>query len=85
MNIPTRNVNEMAKQNLDVRLPGDQLPAISNLEDIISGWDVSAAREAAWDNAEHLWNLPQYLATSLTGTIDGFAAVISKTLLVPIP
>src|SRR5581483_135777 len=47
-----------AKQTLQVRLPGDPLPAVSHLEDLIAAWDVSAARETAWKNAEHLWNLP---------------------------
>jgi hypothetical protein len=36
-------------------------------------------------DAEHLWNLPQLLAAGLMETIDGFTAVISKGLLVPVP
>jgi hypothetical protein len=76
---------DQAKQTLDVRLPGDPLPAVSHLEDLIAAWDVSAARETAWKNAEHLWNLPRLLAPGLTETIDGFTAVISKALLVPVP
>jgi hypothetical protein len=74
-----------AKQTLNARLPGDSLPAVSNLENIIAAWDVNAAREKAWENAEHLWNLPAPLAASLMDTIDGFTAVISKALLVPVP
>ena len=74
-----------AKQTLDVRLPGDPLPVISELENLIAGWDVSAARETAWKNAEHLWNLPALLAAGLMDTIDGFTTVISKALLVPVP
>jgi hypothetical protein len=76
---------DQAKQTLNVRLPGDPLPAVSHLEDLIAAWDVSAAREKAWQNAESLWNLPPLLRAGLTDTIDGFTAVISKALLVPVP
>ena len=76
---------DQAKQALDVRLPGDPLPAVSHLEDLIAGWDVSAARENAWKNAEHLWNLSPVFAGGLMDTIDGFTSVISKAVLVPLP
>jgi len=76
---------DQAKQTLDVRLLGDPLPAVSRLEDQIAAWDVSAARETAWKNAEHLWYLPALLAGGLMDTIDGFTTVISKALLVPVP
>jgi hypothetical protein len=76
---------EEAKQSLSVRLPGDELPDVSHLEDLTAGWDICAAREAAWQNAEHLWNLPKFLAGGLIDTIDGFTTVIGKTLLVPLP
>lgn len=76
---------EQAKQTLHVRLPGDPLPGVSHLEDVIAAWDVSAAREHAWVNAEQLWELPPLLAGGLMDTIDGFTAVISKTLLVAVP
>jgi hypothetical protein len=74
-----------AKQTLNVRLPGGPLPAVSHLENVIAAWDVSAARESAWNNAGQLWNLLPFLATGLLDTIDGFTAVISKALLVPVP
>jgi hypothetical protein len=76
---------EQAKQTLNVRLPGDSLPPVSHLEDLIAAWNVCAARENAWRNAEHLWNLPAMLASGLIGTIDGFSTVIGKALPVPIP
>jgi hypothetical protein len=40
---------------------GDPLPVASHLEDTLGAWSVSAAREAAWQNAgilEHLGNCP---------------------------
>ena len=76
---------DQAKQTLNVRLPGDPLPLVSQLEDLIASWDVGAARETAWKNAEHGWYLPALLAAGLMDTIDGFTTVISKALLVPVP
>ena len=78
---------ESAKQTLNVRLPGDALPPVSHLEDTIAAWNVSAARESAWRNAELLWQiraLPPVYAGFLD-TLDGLTAVVSKTLLVPVP
>ena len=78
---------ETAKRTLNVRLPGDALPPISHLEDTIAAWNVSAARESAWQNAQHLWQLRTLplLAASFMDTLDGFTTVIGKTLLVPVP
>lgn len=78
---------ESAKQTLNVRLLGDALPPVSRLEDTIAAWNVSAAREAAWQNAEHLWQLRglPLLASGLMDTLDGLTTVISRTLLVPVP
>lgn len=76
---------DSARQTLNVRLPGDPLPAVSHLEDLIAAWNVGAAREKAWMNAESLWNLSPLLAAGLMDTIDGFTTVIGKTLLVAVP
>jgi hypothetical protein len=77
---------EDAKKTLHVRLLGDALPAASTLEDTAAAWNVCAARETAWRNAQHLWNLravPGAGAVFLDG-LDGFATVIGKVLLVPV-
>jgi len=78
---------ESAKGTLNVRLPGDALPPISHLEDTIAAWNVSAARESAWQNAENLWLLrtSPSLASSFMDVLDGLTTVIGKTLLVPVP
>jgi len=78
---------ESAKRTLNVRLPGGALPPISRLEDTIAAWNVSAARESAWRNAEHLWQLraSPLLASSFMDVLDGLTTVISKALLVPVP
>ena len=78
---------ESAKHTLNVRLPGGALPPISHLEDTFATWNVSAARESAWQNAEHLWQLRTIpvLASSFIDVLDGFTTVIGKALLVPVP
>ncbi|HWZ13582.1 MAG TPA: DUF5995 family protein [Acidobacteriaceae bacterium] len=78
---------ESAKHTLNVRLLGDVLPPASNVEDTIAAWSVSAAREAAWKNAEILWHLRAVplLASNFMDTLDGLTTVAGKTLLVPAP
>jgi hypothetical protein len=78
---------ETAKRTLNVRLPGDALPPVSSLEDTVAAWNVSAARESAWLNASHLtaFRPDPLLAASFMDMLDGFTAVIGKTLLVPVP
>jgi len=77
---------DRAKTELRVRLLGDLLPPVSHLEDTLAAFSMSAAREAAWNNAEMMWtlrNLPR-LSARMESTLDGTAAVIGKTLLVPV-
>jgi hypothetical protein len=78
---------ESAKVTLNVRLPGDALPPVSGLEDTIAAWSVSAARESAWQNAEHLWQFRSTppLTASFMDMLDGLTTVIGKALLVPVP
>jgi hypothetical protein len=78
---------DTAKRTLNVRLPGDALPPVSTLEDTVAAWNVSAARESAWLNASHLNALrpDPLLAASFMDMLDGFTAVIGKSLLVPVP
>jgi hypothetical protein len=76
---------DWAKQTLNVRLPGTPLPPVSHLENLIAAWDIAAARETAWVNAEALWQLPALFGSTLLDGIDGFTAAIGKSLLVPVP
>jgi len=78
---------ESAKRTLNVRLPGGALPPISHLADTIAAWNVSAARESAWQNAEHLFQLRTLplFASGFVDMLDGFTTVIGKALLVPVP
>jgi len=78
---------DQAKIDLRVRLLGDLLPPVSHLEDTLAAFSMTAAREAAWNNGEMMWalrNLPR-LSARTESTLDGMAAVIGKTLLVPVP
>ena len=78
---------DAAKHTLNVRLLGDVLPTASRVEDTIAAWGTSAAREAAWNNAEilqHLEVVPA-LASNFLYSLDGLATVVGKSLLVPVP
>jgi hypothetical protein len=76
-----------AKQTLHVRLLGDPLPPVSNLEDTIAAWNVQVARAQAWTNAELLWHLRDapVFAGQFMETLDGLDTVAGKALLVPVP
>ena len=87
LNATLDSLIDAAKAALNVRLLGDALPPASHIENTIAAWNVSAAREAAWNNAELIWHLgdaPTVAATFLD-TLDGLTALASKTLLVPVP
>jgi hypothetical protein len=78
---------ESAKQELHVRLLGDPLPPIAHLEDAIAAWNIAAARQAAWTNAEMLWavrNIPP-LTARFMDMLDGITALAGKALLVDLP
>ncbi len=78
---------ETAKHELHVRLLGDPLPPVSHLEDTIAAWNMSAARESAWNNSELLWHLEDSppLAATFMNMLDGLATVAGKALMVPVP
>jgi hypothetical protein len=78
---------DTAKAELEVRLLGDAVPPVAQLEDTIAAWSMSAARETAWNNAEIAWRLRAVppLADRFEHGIDGVATVIGKALLVPLP
>jgi hypothetical protein len=77
---------DLAKKTLHVRLLGDALPPASRLEDTLAAFSVSAAREAAWQNAELLWHLRNQpaLADNFMTTLDGLTTLANKALLVPV-
>ena len=83
LNTTLDSLIDMAKQTLLVRLSGEPLPVVSQVEDLIAAFSVSAAREAAWRNAELLWHLRDstLMTANLMGTLDGLTTVANKTLL----
>jgi hypothetical protein len=87
LNVTLDALIESAKQTLRVRLLGDALPPVSHLEDTVAAWSVSAARAAAWQNAELLWHLRDLrpLSSNFLDTLDGLTTVASRALLVPVP
>ena len=78
---------EAAKVTLHVRLSGDPLPPVSQLEDTIAAWGLGTAREKAWNSSEVLWHLQNAppLAAAFMDSLDGLTTVGNKLLLVPAP
>ena len=87
LNSTLESMVDTAKQELSVRLPGDELPAFSRLEETLAAFSVSAAREAAWNNGEMLWAVRSFppLQARAMNTLDGLTALAGKTMLVPVP
>jgi hypothetical protein len=87
LNVNLDALIEEAKQELNVRLPGDSLPEVTHIEDTIAAWNVTAARELAWDNADRLWPIRSIPLAhdAFLDMLDGFTTVIGKALLVPAP
>jgi hypothetical protein len=86
LNATLSSLVDTAKVELHVRLLGDLLPPVSQLEDAVAAFSVTAAREAAWNHAEIFWavrGFPELMART-EDTLDGMTAVIGKTLLVPV-
>jgi hypothetical protein len=78
---------DASRNALGVRLLGDALPLVSRLEDTIAAWNITAARESAWNNAELLCSLENapLVSSTFLDTLDGFTALAGKALLVPVP
>ena len=76
---------DQAKQQLNVRLPGDPLPAVSHLEDLIATWDLATFRETAWDTAQSLWGESDAEVNLRMELRDAIVATLSAALLVPVP
>lgn len=78
---------EAAIDEWQVRLPGGPLPGASHLRETLDAWSLTAAREAAWTNAELLWGVRDVplVGGRYLEVIDGLASVVGKALLVAAP
>ncbi len=87
VNAPLDSLIDLAKNTLHVRLLGDPLPPVSQLENTIAAWGTTAARGQAWDHGEVLWQLRDLplMAKALLDGLDGLTTFGNKTILVPIP
>jgi hypothetical protein len=87
LNTTLDSLIDAAKKELHFRLLGDALPDVSHLNATLEAWSVQAAREAAWTNAEILWQLAgtEILAAAFLENLDGLTELASRTLLVPVP
>ena len=60
--------------------------AAGTTDDAVAMWNVRAAREAAWTNAEVLWTLRKtpHLGAAFFDRLDGFTGFAGRGLLVPV-
>ena len=76
-----------AEIDMRLRLLGDALPPVADLDNKIAAFSMGAARETAWNNAEILWRMDALLpgCTAYLMSLDALTAAASETLLIPIP
>jgi len=76
-----------AEIDMRLRLLGDALPPVSDLDNKIAAFSMSTAREIAWDNAELLWRLSEVppAFTTFLASLDATTALASEALLIPVP
>ena len=84
LNTTLDSLIEQAKRELMVSLPGDALPGVDKVEQVVASWSVAAARESAWVNAEILAAIENDppLSQRFMDTVDGTAALAGKALLI---
>jgi hypothetical protein len=76
---------DTAKKQLNVRLLGGPLPAVSHLADLIAAWKLGDFREVAWIQAESIWRDSALAASILEGTMETATTFASEALLIPVP
>ena len=70
---------DMAKKQLNVRLLGGPLPAVSHLEDLIAAWNLADFREGAWRHAESMWQDSAFAAAILEGTMEQVTNICQRS------
>lgn len=87
VNVTLNSLIDATKQELNVRLLGEVLPAANRLEDTLGAFVIAAAREQAWHNCEILWHLQPApkLAAGFLASLDGLTTLSSKAMLVEVP
>lgn len=78
-------VEEQVKQEYLTGLVGVADEVLGRIDDVIAMWSISEARNAAWTNAQLLWELrgKPDLTTAFEDTLDGTVGFASRGLLVP--
>jgi hypothetical protein len=86
LNTTLDSLIHQAEIDMHLRLLGDALPPVSDLDNRIAVFSLGTAREVAWDNAELLWRLGDIVPafTTLLMSLDSMTALASRALLVPV-
>ena len=78
-------VQERTQRDLLTGLLGKADRALGRVDDVVAGWSIERARDAAWTNAKLLWQVRDEpaLATSFMGSLAQSVGLIGRKLLLP--
>jgi hypothetical protein len=77
---------DQSKHALMVGLPGDAIPDVGRLEDLVGAFGIASAREIAWTNSKlfrHARQIP-FLSQRFLAGLDRAATVAGTVLLTPV-
>jgi hypothetical protein len=80
------SVESAAVVKLATGLVSEVANDLGRVDDVLAMWKIRAARDAAWTNAEVLWNLRALppLATSYLATLDRMTGFAGRGMLMPL-
>lgn len=84
LNTTLDSLIQKAERELMITLPGDALPSVNAVQQMVAAWSVAAARESAWVHAEILSTINgnSVLTQRFVDSLDGTAALAGKALLI---
>jgi hypothetical protein len=85
-------VNDLLRTHIDAAQVqyGNELlaaadAAVWQLDELVSIWSLTAARDVAWSNGTVLFHTPDFVRPPFVAGLDSLAGLSSTALLVPIP
>jgi hypothetical protein len=85
-------VNDLLRANIDAAQIqyGNELTAavdeaVLHLDELVSIWSLTAARDVAWSNGTVLFHTPDFVRPPFVACLDSLAGLSSTALLVSIP
>ena len=81
-----KTVVDEARDELLTGVPGADIPDLQAAQDVVAIWSVERARDAAWENAQMLWELRRLpiLRERCRLNLDRLTGVVGRGLLAPV-